>query len=429
MLTCGLLGRKLGHSYSPAIHRMLGEAMGDPYEYELYEKEPGEVEDFLRRGEWDGLNVTIPYKKTAAALCDELSGRAKKLGSVNTVVKRRGAGGRVILYGDNTDYAGFLALASKAVEKSRVSFFGSKCLVLGSGGAGVTVQLVLEDLGAAKAIVISRQGPETYRNLNRHVDADFIVNATPVGMFPGNGESPLDLCTFSCPSAVFDLIYNPSRTALLMRAEKLGIPAYGGLTMLAAQAKAAAELFTEKSVPDGTIERIVRAIEGSQRSVALIGMPGCGKSSIGRLLAERTGRPFFDADEEIARRAGKSIPHIFAEDGEGSFRRLETQVLSDLGKLSGAVIATGGGCVTRPENYALLHQNSLIVWLRRELEALPKDGRPILQSVDIKTIYENRKALYEAFADAAVDNDTTPGSCVSKLLRLLVQPGERDGCM
>lgn len=416
MLKCGLLGEKLGHSYSPQIHSMLGD-----YEYKLYERTPAETEVFLRHGEFDGLNVTIPYKKTAFALCDVVSRQARKLGSVNTIAVRKDAEGNRILYGDNTDYAGFLAL----VRRSRVDATGCKCLVLGSGGASVTVCAVLEDLGAAEVIVISRSGAENYENLNRHADADLVVNTTPVGMYPNNGEKPLDLKTFSGLRAVFDIVYNPARTALMLQAEELGIPFFGGLYMLVAQAEAASRIFTAKdpSHPDldplksaAEIQRIYELLDAQQQNIVLIGMPGCGKSSVAAELARLTGREKIDADEEIERRTGKLIPEIFAEGGEALFRRLETEVLADLGKRSGVILATGGGCVTRPENYPLLHQNGRIVWIQRDLELLAKEGRPISLSKDISQIYVERKELYETFADRIAVNDGTPAECVEKIL-------------
>ena len=419
MLRCGLLGEKLGHSYSPEIHALLGD-----YEYELYEKTPGEAEVFLRHGEFDGLNVTIPYKKTAAALCAQLSPVARKLGSVNTIAVRKGEDGSRALYGDNTDYAGFATL----VRKSRVRVEGCKCLVLGSGGASVTVQAVLKDLGAGEVVVISRSGADNYGNLERHADADVLVNTTPVGMYPNNGQVPLDLRVFHDLKAVYDLIYNPARTALVLQAESLGIPSFGGLLMLVAQAEAASRVFTAKDPahPDedplrsaAKIQAICDYLSGAQQNIALIGMPGCGKSSVAKALAELTGREVYDADEEIEKRTGKLIPEIFAEGGEEGFRAVETEVLADLGKLSGVILATGGGCVTRPENYALLRQNSRIVWIQRDLSLLAKEGRPLSMAGDINQIYVERKPKYERFADFSVVNDGTPEACAALICKEL----------
>ena len=341
MLRCGLLGRKLGHSYSP----------------QLYEKEPEELEAFLKSGTFDGLNVTIPYKKTVMAYLDEISPEAAAIGSVNTIVNRGGK-----LTGYNTDAFGF----SWLLQKSGVEAADKKALVFGSGGASVTVCHVLKSLGADPVVVISRTGENNYENLDRHLDAKLLINATPLGMYPNNGESPVDLTRFSALDGVLDVVYNPARTALMLQAEQLGIPHASGLSMLVAQAKKACEYFTGNPVPDAEIDRIERLLSRQMENIILIGMPGCGKSSVGKALAAALNRTFLDADEEIVRRAGCSIPEIFAAQGEAGFRRLESAVLADLGKQSGIVLATGGGCVTRPENYPSLHQNGCIVWLTRD---------------------------------------------------------------
>ena len=390
MMHCGLLGQKLSHSYSPAIHSLLGD-----YEYKLYETEPENVEAFLQKGDFDALNVTIPYKKRAAALCDELSETARAIGSVNTIVRR--ADGTI--YGDNTDPYGFEHL----LRTNHVDPAGKKALVLGSGGASLSVCEVLERLGA-NHVVISRSGADNYTNLGRHADAYLIVNATPVGMYPNNGARPVDLALFPKCRAAVDLIYNPARTAFLLQAEALGIPAANGLDMLVAQARRSCEVFTGRALEDGVIKRIVRALTNEMRNVVLVGMPGCGKTTVARLLSEETGRPVIDADALIAERAGCSIPEIFARDGEEGFRRLETAVLQEVGRRSGAIIATGGGCVTRPENYAPLHQNGLIVWLKRDIDRLPREGRPLSQG-DLHVMYDRRAPLYAAFADCAADNN------------------------
>ena len=364
-MRCGLLGRKLGHSYSPMLHALLGD-----YEYLLYEREPEQVGDFLLHGDWDALNVTIPYKKTVVPYMSELSEAAAALQSVNTILRRADGS----LYGDNTDVYGF----SYMLRRSGARPDGKKALVLGSGGASVTVCQVLRQLGA-QVVVVSRSGEDNYENLSRHRDARLIVNATPVGMYPQNGSAPLSLRGFPACESVLDLIYNPDRTALLLEAEKLGIPHANGLSMLAAQAKRGSELFTGRTLDDGEIERAISALQRSLQNIVLIGMPGCGKSTVARRLSEALNRPVYETDRMIEERAGMSIPKIFETQGEDAFRALETEVLRDVGKLSGAILSTGGGCVTRAENYAPLHQNGRIVWLRRPLAALPTEGRPLSQ--------------------------------------------------
>ena len=406
MLRCGLLGRKLGHSYSPQIHKELA-----GYAYKLFEKEPEELETFLRSGTFDGLNVTIPYKKAVMPLLDEISPEAAAIGSVNTIVNRDGK-----LTGYNTDAFGFTWL----LRKSGVDVRGKKALVFGSGGASVTVQYVLRSLGADPVVVISRTGENNYENLNRHRDAKILVNATPVGMYPGNGESPVDLKAFDALDGVLDVVYNPARTALMLQAEELSIPHASGLSMLVAQAKKACEYFTDQPVPDAEIDRIEAFLSRQMENIVLIGMPGCGKSSIGRALAETLDRPFVDADTEIVKRAGCTIPEIFAKSGEPGFRKIESAVLADLGKHSGLVLATGGGCITRPENYPSLHQNGRIVWLTRPLSLLPTDGRPMSQANPLETLWETRKALYERFSDVQIANNRTISDCVRDIQEALL---------
>ena len=404
-MQCGLLGRKLGHSYSPQIHNLLGD-----YSYVLFEKEPEELENFLKNGDFSGLNVTIPYKKEVIPYLSELSPTAKKMGCVNTVLRRSDG----TLYGHNTDYFGFTSL----VRHAGLSVAGKKVLVLGSGGASNTAVAALKDLGAIP-VVISRSGENNYQNLHRHTDAAAIVNTTPVGMYPNTGVSPIDLALFPHLEGVLDVIYNPARTQLLLDAEKLGIPRENGLWMLVAQAKEAAEVFTGGKISDEVIEKIYRRLSHQMKNIVLIGMPGCGKSTIGTLLAEKLGRTLADADEKIISLAGKSIPDIFAQDGEPTFRDWETQALAELGKQSGLVIATGGGCVTQKRNYPLLHQNGYLVWLERDWSKLPTDGRPLSQANDLGKMYAARKPLYEAFADIRVENTDTPEKTVQKILDAL----------
>ena len=403
-MNCGLLGRKLGHSYSPIIHGMLAE-----YGYPLYEKEPEELERFLRETDFQGLNVTIPYKKDVVKYCAELSPLAAELGSVNTLVRRPDGS----LYGDNTDAWGFEAMA----RRLDVEYAGKKALILGSGGASVTAQAVMRRLGC-QVVVISRSGPDNYDNLDRHADAAILVNTTPVGMYPAAGVSPVELDRLPRLEAVLDLIYNPARTRLILDAEERGLPCQSGLYMLVAQAVRASELWTGQTISAEKLERVWRAVGASMQNLILIGMPGSGKSTVGKRLAARLGRTFVDADEEIVARVGQ-IPVFFQRHGEEAFRQVESQVLAELGKRSGLVIATGGGCVTRRENYGALHQNGTIVWVKRALDQLPTKGRPVSQRDGVEAIYEQRKPLYERFADLSVENSVSIPHTVDQILSAL----------
>lgn len=389
----GLLGETLGHSFSPQIHACLGD-----YEYKLFEVAPGDLGDFLRSGSFEGLNVTIPYKKAVMPYLAEISENAKAIGSVNTItVLPNGT-----LRGDNTDYDGFLYL----VRRSGIAVNGKKALVLGTGGASLPVKKVLSDLGAHEVISISRSGENNYQNMDKHFDADLIVNTTPVGMYPNNLQSPLSLEGFTQLSGVLDIVYNPQKTQLILDAEQRGIPAFSGLTMLVAQAKRAAELFLNTNIDDRKNDEIYETLSRQMKNIVLVGMPGCGKSTVGKALAKRLSRPFFDADQEIVKRAGKSIPEIFQTEGEAGFRKIETEVLFDLCRQSGAVIATGGGAVTVPQNHDILRQNSLVVFLNRDIAVLPTNGRPLSEQNDLHEMFRQRLPLYRAVCDYEVDGNS-----------------------
>ena len=403
-MKCGLLGRHLGHSYSPQIHASLGD-----YSYDLFEKEPEEIEDFLKHGDFTGINVTVPYKKDVIPHLDELSPIAKRLGAVNTIVRRNGK-----LIGHNTDYFGFLTM----VKASNLTVSGKKVLVLGSGGASNTVVAVLKEL-AAQVVVISRTGENNYGNLQLHEEAAVIVNTTPVGMYPNTGLSPVDLDHFPKLEGVLDVIYNPARTQLLLDAENRGLVTMNGLLMLVAQAKEASEWFMETVIEDQIIAVIHRKLQLQMENIILIGMPGSGKSTVGKLLAEKCGKQFMDADEALVSQSGRAIRDIFAQDGEPLFRELETNVLATLGRQSGLVLATGGGCVTQRRNYPLLHQNGTIFCLQRNLDQLPVDGRPLSQATRIEEMYKIRKPLYERFADHMIDNNSSPEAAVDQILMIL----------
>lgn len=402
-MKCGLLGGKLGHSYSPQIHGYLAD-----YTYSLFEKAPDQLEEFLKTGDFTGLNVTIPYKRAVIPFCDTLTDRANVLGAVNTIVRR--ADGSLV--GHNTDYFGFESM----VKKSGLSVTGKEVLILGSGGASATAVAVMESLGA-EVYVISRSGVHNYENLHLHKNAAVIVNATPVGMYPNTGTSPIDLTQFSHLEGVLDVVYNPARTQLLLDAEKLGIITMNGLWMLVAQAKESAEWFTGQKLSDDLIGYIHNKLRTQMENTILIGMPGCGKTTIGKLVAQKLGKEFVDADSVVEAYAGKSIPQIFSESGEVGFRALETEVLEQLGKRSGLVIATGGGCVTREENYPLLHQNGTIYWLQREISELPTDGRPLSQKGTLQLMYEKRRPMYKRFSDCIVSNNRIATEAADEIVR------------
>jgi len=407
-MKCGLLGEHLGHSFSPLIHGELAD-----YTYDLVERAPEEVGNFVRNGGYDAFNVTIPYKKTVIPFLDKISPEAERIGAVNTVVRR--ADGTIEGY--NTDYFGFDGM----LTASGIEVCGKKAVILGGGGASLTVQTVLRDRGAREIVVVDLNLENNYSNLDRHADADVIVNATPVGMYPNNGKSLVDLSMFPHCRGVLDVIYNPARTALVLDAEERGIPAMSGLFMLVGQAVKAFEFFTGDTAEVGVIERITRKIAQQTQNIILIGMPGCGKSTVGKLLAEKTNRPFFDADDEFSVMHGMTPAEAINTLGEDRFREMEHEVLLSLGKESGRVIACGGGVVTRDYNYRPLHQNGVIIYLKRELSQLATGGRPLSQKTSPEALYLARKDAYERFADLTVDSTEIPERTADAMLSALAE--------
>ena len=399
----GLVGAKLGHSYSVPIHAQLG-----TYDYRLYERDEQAFIDLMKNRPFKGLNVTIPYKKLAYEMCDELSDTAREVGSVNTLILREDG----TLYGHNTDIGGFIAMA----EHAGIGITGKKCVILGSGGTSLTAQTACKHLKAREIIVVSRKGPVDYEALYRdHTDAEIIINTTPVGMYPFNGQRAVDISGFSNLQGVLDVIYNPDKTALVLDAQARGIPASGGLYMLVGQAREAAEMFTGREIPQSETDRIYGNIRSGMLNLVLIGMPGSGKTSVGKGLALRMDREYVDCDEEIVRRAGKSIPDIFAQDGEKAFRDLESEVIADLCKKSRMVIATGGGAVMRPENVRVMRQNGKCIMLKRPLSDLPMDGRPLSSSQQaLADMWEIRRPVYLAAADAVVENNRTQKDAINR---------------
>ncbi len=402
----GLIGHPLGHSFSPQIHSMLGD-----YEYKLYPMPEDEVGDFLRFGGLDGINVTIPYKQTVIPYLSRLSDEARRIGSVNTVVREVDGS----LTGYNTDHYGFTAMLRYYGIEPR----GKKALVLGSGGAGKTARTALLDMGAREVITVSRTGENNYSNLGLHADAELAVNTTPLGMYPKNGDAAVDLRDLPNCSAVVDTVYNPGRTALLLQAETLGLDCAYGLSMLVAQAIRAAEYFFDKKYPEDTLPTVLSAVAAKMRNIVLIGMPGCGKSTVGRSLARTVGKSFVDCDDEVTARTEMTPAQWICERGEGAFRAVETEVLRDICKESGRVIATGGGAVTVAENRDILRQNGTVFFIDRPPELLASSGRPLSGDIDKRrALYDMRLPMYCRFCDARISSGarSSPESVADDIL-------------
>jgi len=400
----GLLGRKLGHSYSAGIHAQLG-----CENYRLIELEPEELEDFLRQDRLGGVNVTIPYKVAVMPFCNRLSPEAKAIGSVNTIV--RGEDG--LLIGYNTDAAGL----EYTIRRAGISLEGKKVLIFGSGGASLAARYVSSQLGAAQVIVISRSGEDNYENLSRHYDADILINSTPVGMFPNEDGIIADPADFPECSGVIDLVYNPRRTDFLLRAGELGIPTADGLPMLVHQAKVAEEHFFGKAIDDCRTEEILASIAQQTDNIVLIGMPGCGKSTAGKLLGSLSGRNIIDLDADIASAAGMSIPDIFAAEGEPGFRRREHEAVITASKHRGCIIVCGGGVVVTASNRTPLRRSGRVYHIERDIALLSREGRPLSLDADLGKMYTVRKPMYESFRDVCIINDASPQETVERIWR------------
>ncbi len=396
----GLVGERLPHSFSVEIHKALGND-----DYELLELSPETVADFFAKRDFCGVNVTIPYKTAVLPLLDEVTAEAAAVGAVNTVVNRSGR-----LVGYNTDVAGLSALFDRAGADPA----GKKVLILGTGGTARTALFVCRARGAAAVLCVSRRsGPDvvTYDEAYRdHADAEIVVNATPVGMFPHADDCPLDVSRFPRLTGVIDAIYNPLRTRLVLSARALGVPAEGGLYMLVAQGVAAAALFRGRAYPSDTAKTLYERLAADKENVVLTGMPGAGKTTVGRRLAAVLNRPFIDTDEAIVKAAGRDIPTLFKTEGEAGFRAREAAIIRHLAPTCGAVIATGGGAVLRPENVTALKQNGRVFFLDRAPENLtPTGDRPLSSDREaLLARYRERIGLYRATADVVIDGNGTP---------------------
>jgi len=387
----GLIGRKLGHSDSAIIHEKFGLK-----DYCLFELEPEEIESFLNTPHLKGLNVTIPYKRDVIPFMDELTEEAEAVGSVNTIVFKNGK-----KIGHNTDVYGLYYMAKRA----GIDFTDKKAVVFGSGGASRAVVYAAKKMGAREVVVISRTGENNYENLHLHEDADILINATPVGMYPHPEGSVVDPARFEKAVGCMDLVYNPRLTDFLRLSKKIGKIAVNGLAMLVAQAKQAEEWFLDTKIPDGEIDRVLSEVARARTSIALVGMPGAGKSAVGNMLGKLSSLCVYDADNEIEKEAGMTIPEIMEKEGVPAFREREANVIKRLSLLRGAVIVTGGGAVLREDNRLNLRRNARVYQIARDVSLLPKEGRPL--STNLIQMEKDRAPYYALARDAVISNDTT----------------------
>ena len=396
----GLIGEHLKHSFSKAIHAQIGD-----YDYEIKEIEPNNVSSFIKERDFLGINVTIPYKETVIPMLDYVDKAALSIGAVNTVVNKDG-----VLHGYNTDYSGMKAL----VERAGVNAFSKKVLIIGTGGTSKTATQVVKDLGAKEIIYVSNievAGAYSYEEVYKsHTDVQVIFNTSPVGMYPKNEGLPIDLEKFPMLEGVIDVVYNPIRTNLVLKAQSMGLKAQGGLYMLGAQGVFAAEHFGVGKADFGLCQRVYKSVLNSKDNITLIGMPSSGKTTVGKLLAEKTGKTFVDTDIEIVKRIGIKIPLYFEKHGEASFREIECSVIEEVAKQNNQIIATGGGAVLNKDNIRRLKQNGKVYFLDRSLELLcPTDDRPLSSTKEaIKKRYDERYSIYCSSCDVRVNGDGTP---------------------
>lgn len=409
----GLIGEHLKHSYSCEIHAQIAD-----YEYELHEIPPSGLGGFLKKREFNAINVTIPYKQDVIPYLDEISDTAKRIGAVNTIVNRNGR-----LYGDNTDFAGMLALA----KHIGVDMKGKKVLILGTGGASKTGHALAEYMGAQSVFYVSRSGKDgsiSYEQaVTEHSDAQIIINATPVGMFPKQDGRPIDISAFPKLEGVIDAIYNPLRTNLILDAQERGIPAEGGLYMLSAQAVHASAVFRDIPLDESLVDKAFKSVKNDKQSIVLIGMPSSGKTTVGRILSEKCGKQLADTDEYIVRKIGMPISDFFAKHGEAEFRKIEKETVAELSATGGRIIATGGGAVLDAENVRALKQNGVLVFLDRRPENLiATDDRPLASRRSaLEKLYAERYDIYCAAAELHIDANTTPEAEADAILKELAK--------
>lgn len=402
-MRCALIGEKLSHSYSRLIHKKFG-----MYSYDLVELPPDNLKEFVEHGGYDAFNVTIPYKSAIIPYIDKVETLAMQIGAINTVCR---LGGKT--YGYNTDILGMAYM----LKRVGIALGGKHVMIFGSGGTGKTAEMLAKKNGAASITVVSRSGSVNYKNFYELQQTQIIINTTPVGMYPYSDISLADLSKFRNLEAVADVIYNPMRTRLMLQARELNLKYAGGLYMLVAQAKYSMDIFVKNRHPDEIIEQVYKYLLSRIINIVLVGMPGSGKTSIGKAVARRERRRYVDSDAEIVASEGRAITEIFAEKGEEYFRKKEKQTLFLLGSQNGMVISTGGGAVLDRENYYSLKANGRIYYLEREITDLATRGRPLSTGTEaLKKLLEQREPLYKAFADVTVENDGDFFSCVDKIL-------------
>ena len=402
-MRCALIGEKLSHSYSRLIHKKFG-----MYSYDLVELPPDNLKEFVEHGGYDAFNVTIPYKSAIIPYIDKVETLAMQIGAINTVCR---LGGKT--YGYNTDILGMAYM----LKRAGIALGGKHVMIFGSGGTGKTAEMLAKKNGSASITVVSRSGSVNYKNFYELQQTQITINTTPVGMYPYSDISLADLSKFRNLEAVADVIYNPMRTRLMLQARELNLKYAGGLYMLVAQAKYSMDIFVKNRHPDEIIEQVYKYLLSRIINIVLVGMPGSGKTSIGKAVARRERRRYVDSDAEIVASEGRAITEIFAEKGEEYFRKKEKQTLFLLGSQNGMVISTGGGAVLDRENYYSLKANGRIYYLEREITDLATRGRPLSTGTEaLKKLLEQREPLYKAFADVTVENDGDFFSCVDKIL-------------